>query len=205
MYFLKELTHTIQLEPKKFGPNLENEVRTKLFETVEGSCVGEIGYIIEVVDIIDVGEGTLMPTYGYAVYNIRYNAVVFKPFRNEVLDASVINVNKMGFFAVVGPLNVFVSNHLIPLDLQFDPNSNPPAFVSEDQSTRIRKSSAVRLRVVGLKIEARHIVSEFQFLFNISRCLLVDAAAIRLEYDPDSPLVDRLVKSGRLKPPSPNL
>ena len=34
----------------------------------------------------------------------RYNAVVFRPFKGEVLDAVVETVNKMGFFAEVGPL-----------------------------------------------------------------------------------------------------
>ena len=33
-------------------------------------------------------------------------AVVFRPFKGEVLDAIVTTVNKMGFFAEVGPLQV---------------------------------------------------------------------------------------------------
>ena len=33
-------------------------------------------------------------------------AVVFRPFKGEVLDAVVTTVNKMGFFAEVGPLQV---------------------------------------------------------------------------------------------------
>ena len=39
-------------------------------------------------------------------FPIRYMAVVFRPFKGEVLDAIVTTVNKMGFFAEVGPLQV---------------------------------------------------------------------------------------------------
>ena len=39
-------------------------------------------------------------------FPIRYMAVVFRPFKGEVLDAVVTTVNKMGFFAEVGPLQV---------------------------------------------------------------------------------------------------
>lgn len=46
------------------------------------------------------------------------------------MDASVTNVNKMGFFAEVGPLSIFVSSHLLPIDYKFQPDANPPEFVS---------------------------------------------------------------------------
>ena len=52
---------------------------------------------------------------------MRYNAIVFRPFKGEVFDAVVTVVNKLGFFAQVGPLQVFVSKHLIPEDMAFDP------------------------------------------------------------------------------------
>ena len=43
---------------------------------------------------------------GLVTFPIRYMAVVFRPFKGEVLDAVVTTVNKMGFFAEVGPLQV---------------------------------------------------------------------------------------------------
>lgn len=36
----------------------------------------------------------------------------------------------MGFFAEVGPLNIFVSAHLLPIDYKFQPDANPPEFAS---------------------------------------------------------------------------
>lgn len=70
-----------------------------------------------------------------------------KPFKGEVVDGKVVNVNKvseagslrrlsthlvcqMGFFAMVGPLQVFVSSHV---SLQSESRSptlhTPPPFV----------------------------------------------------------------------------
>jgi hypothetical protein len=51
---------------------------------------------------------------GLATFPMRFNAIVFRPFKGEVFDAVVTTVNKLGFFAQVGPLQVFVSKHLIP-------------------------------------------------------------------------------------------
>ena len=38
----------------------------------------------------------------------------------------------MGFFASVGPLSIFTSTHLLPLEFRFQPDSNPPEFASPD-------------------------------------------------------------------------
>ena len=51
-------------------------------------------------------------------------------FNGEVIDAKITNVNKMGFFAEVGPLSIFVSSHLLPIDYKFQPDANPPEFTS---------------------------------------------------------------------------
>merc|ERR1719387_2964293 len=86
---------------------------------------------------------------GFVTFPIRFTAVVFRPFKGEVLDAVVTTVNKLGFFADVGPLQVFVSKHLIPSDMCFDDKSNPQSYVSQisdEQPQRISKDSEVRLR-----------------------------------------------------------
>ena len=61
---------------------------------------------------------------------MRFNAIVFRPFKGEVFDAVVTQVNKLGFFAQVGPLQVFVSKHLIPSDMKFDPQATPAAYAN---------------------------------------------------------------------------
>ena len=47
---------------------------------------------------------------GLVTFPMRYMAVVFRPFKGEVLDAVVTTVNKMGFFAEVGPLQVLAAH-----------------------------------------------------------------------------------------------
>ncbi|KAF8880217.1 hypothetical protein CPB84DRAFT_1792702 [Gymnopilus junonius] len=147
MFFIKELTHTILLHPSYFGPRMLNFLESKLYSDVEGTCSGQFGYIIAV--------GMVLSGSGQAEFITRYRAIVFKPFKGEVVDGVVSNVNKMGFFADVGPLTVFVSHQLIHPDMKFDPNSNPPSFASEDQI--IEKNTKVRLKIVGTRVDATEI------------------------------------------------
>ncbi|KAI8974091.1 RNA polymerase Rpb7 [Pilobolus umbonatus] len=155
MFFLKELSHTITLHPSYFGPNMHQQLKDKLYADVEGTCSGRYGYIITVVSLSSFGKGKILPGSGLSEFKVSYQAIVFKPYKNEVLDGIVTTVNKMGFFADVGPLQVFVSNHLIPNDMKFDANGNPPCYSSEDQV--IQKDVQVRLKIVGTRIDATEI------------------------------------------------
>ncbi|KAJ1547079.1 DNA-directed RNA polymerase II subunit [Nowakowskiella sp. JEL0078] len=163
MFFLKQLSHTIQLLPQYFNRDLEQNLKRRLYDETEGSCSGRYGYIIAVVKIIDIGKGVLQSSSGIAEFTIKYEAVVFKPFRNQVVDGIVTTVNKLGFFADVGPMQCFVSVHSIPSYLKFDPSSNPPAIVGSTekgtQDIRIQKGEPVRIRIIGLKLDQSEIVS----------------------------------------------
>lgn len=129
------MEHTITLPPEHLGPSLPGLLQETLLAQVEGHCTGRHGYIIAVLGHERIGRGIVQDgsETGAVEFRIKYRAIVLKPFKNEVVDAVVVTVNKMGFFAEVGPLNIFISNHLIPTDFKFEPNSMPPCYISEDQ------------------------------------------------------------------------
>jgi len=64
----------------------------------------------------------------------------------------------MGFFAEAGPLQLFVSNHLIPEEFEFD-TSSEPCYVTADGEQKILPGCEVRLRIVGTRVDANEIVS----------------------------------------------
>ncbi|SCV69117.1 BQ2448_2137 [Microbotryum intermedium] len=112
----KELVQVVTLHPSYFTPALKDYLHTRLRDTVEGSCSGKLGYIISVLSIDDVGRGKVIE--GGAEFRISYKAIVYRPFRGEVVDGVVASVNKvimarhqMGVFADVGPLQCFISTH----------------------------------------------------------------------------------------------
>ena len=110
----KELTHTILLHPSYFGPRMLNYLESKLYLDVEGTCSGQFGYIIAVVSILDIGKGMVLPASGQAEFVTRYRAIVFKPFKGEVVDGVVNNVSKVCLFIRVVILLVRLdgkSNH----------------------------------------------------------------------------------------------
>ncbi|MBA0565027.1 hypothetical protein Golob_009925 [Gossypium lobatum] len=65
--------------------------------------------------------------------------------------------DRMGFFAEAGPVQIFVSNHLIPDDMEFQ-SGDMPNYTTSDGSVKIQKDSEVRLKIIGTRVDATEIV-----------------------------------------------
>ena len=59
------------------------------------SCLGKYGFVIAVTTIDSVGAGLIQPGEGFVTYPVKYKAIVFRPFKGEVLDAVVTQVRKI--------------------------------------------------------------------------------------------------------------
>ena len=83
------------LHPSYFGPRMQQYLESKLYSDVEGTCSGQFGFIIAVVSISDIGKGMVLSGNGQAEFITRYRAIVFKPFKGEVVDGVVHNVTRV--------------------------------------------------------------------------------------------------------------
>eukprot|EP00124_Ichthyophonus_hoferi_P002680 Ihof_evm5s193 gene=Ihof_evmTU5s193 len=157
MFFQIELFHELVLAPQYFGPKLRKVLKAKLHREVEGTCSGRYGYIIAVTQIVEIGKGKIMETKGLVTFPIKYNAVVFRPFKNEVLDGIVTQVTKAGIFCQCGPLRVFIIKSNTWPDAVFEPNANPPCLRSESQNLAVQLDDEIRFQIVGTRNDMNEI------------------------------------------------
>ena len=61
MFFLLTLDHHVLLSPQFFGSGIQDIVKKKLFEEVEGTCVGTHGFIIQVTKVVKIEKGRILP------------------------------------------------------------------------------------------------------------------------------------------------
>ena len=87
MFYHIQLDHEVLLHPRYFGPQLMETVKQKLFGEVEGTCTGKYGFVIAVTTIDNIMPGIIQPGQGFVVYPVKYKAIVFRPFKGEVLNA----------------------------------------------------------------------------------------------------------------------
>ncbi|KHG00810.1 DNA-directed RNA polymerase II subunit RPB7 [Gossypium arboreum] len=112
----------MQLHPRHFGRNLRENIVSKLMKDVEGTRSGRHGFVVAITGIENVGKGLIRDGAGFVTFPVKYQCIVFRPFKGEILEAVV---TKMGFFAEAGPVQIFVSNHLTPDDMEFQSGDLP--------------------------------------------------------------------------------
>ncbi|XP_021715417.1 DNA-directed RNA polymerase II subunit RPB7 [Chenopodium quinoa] len=156
MFFHIILERNMQLHPRHFGARLRDKLVSKLMKDVEGTCSGRHGFVVAIMGIEHVGKGLIRDGTGFVTFPVKYKCVVFRPFKGEILEAVVTMVNKMGFFAEAGPVQVFVSNHLIPDDMEFQ-SADTPNYTTSDGSVKIQKDTEVRLKIIGTRVDATEI------------------------------------------------
>lgn len=119
MFFLHELERVITLPPSRFGPHVEECLRNKLLEDVEGTCTGQY-YIVCVMDTYDISEGRVLPSSGVAEYTIHYRAVVWRPFKGETVGFSLHcrlwswEKRRLGFFFTEIHFSLFRHHRSMP-------------------------------------------------------------------------------------------
>lgn len=57
--------------------------------------------MIAVTTIDNIGAGVIQPGRGFVLYPVKYKAIVFRPFKGEVVDAVVTQVNKVRDFMYI--------------------------------------------------------------------------------------------------------
>jgi len=149
MFFIHELEKTITLHPSFFGPHMKDVLIHRLHADVEGSCTGRY-FIICVTEHDKITLGRIIPGRGDAEFTLNYRAIVWRPFKGETVDGIVQSVNKIGITVEVGPLNVFISVHMVPSDIKYDPTSNPPQYTDNNDQT-ITKGTHIRIKLLGIR------------------------------------------------------
>jgi len=161
MFYVKNLTHEILLEPVHHGRKLRATLVRLLKEEVEGLALATYGYVVNVIEVLEkeIKSGIIEYDTGSVIFTVKYTALMLRPFVNEVVDAVVSQCNQLGFFAFVGPLRIFVSKHSMPEDMMKGFDSEKDAWISDDKEVVIATGSGVRLKIKGRTVEQGNITA----------------------------------------------
>ena len=141
----------IIMAPSCLYKDLKNLLRAKLIEKVQGSITEKFGYVVVVLSVEEPNSGKILDTTGDVLFNVRYRAVIMKPFVGEVLDGVTEKVEKYGIHVSVGPLKVFIPNVQFPPGFDYNEQSN--SYISKIQNDRLMVDTEVRFRIMGVQFE----------------------------------------------------
>ncbi len=105
MFYELNIKDHIRVSPEKFGDSVENSVLAALTDRLEGYVSEEIGFVVGVVGVDDIGEGVILQGDGAAHYETTFRVLTFKPELQEVILGKISDITDFGAFMDIGAID----------------------------------------------------------------------------------------------------
>jgi len=102
MFCIVEVEDYTRVEPRLFGLPTIEAVDKQLRETYSDYYDKELGKVILVVDVLEVGEGVIIPGDGAAYYKSRFKLLVWRPELQELVQGIISEITNFGAFIDLG-------------------------------------------------------------------------------------------------------
>ena len=154
MFFIMNFTKDVTISPADLSKDLKKIIRVKLIEQITGDCNEKYGYFIKVLKIGDIQNGYIMDGSGDIIFKMSYEAVLFRPFVNEVSDGIIEKILPLGggIHVKVGPMLVFIPKENIPNTYIFEEKNNY-YYNEKDDSDILKEGEKVRFKYKDIQFD----------------------------------------------------
>ena len=104
MFYITEVEDYVRVAPKLFGLPTSESVEKQLKESFTNYYDKELGKVLTVVDVVEIGEGVIIPGDGAAYYKCKFKLLTFKPEMQELVYGEITEITNFGAFINMGSL-----------------------------------------------------------------------------------------------------
>ncbi len=105
MFYELTVKDHVRVPPSKFGEDVRESVIKSLNDAYEGYVSEELGFVIGVSNVEEIGEGVIIPGDGAAFYETTFKLFVFKPEMQEIVLGKISDITNFGAFLDIGPVD----------------------------------------------------------------------------------------------------
>lgn len=159
MYITVEKEYIARIPPEKLNGDYDDAVKQVAKESIEGKLIdlteanyqNKKAFIISVVSVKTVGEGTIVHGDGGVYQSIRYKALGYLPEMQEVVDGIVTSVKEFGAFVRFGPFEGLLHISQI-MDDMISTDLTNQRIIGKETKREIRVGDKVRVKIVSLNL-----------------------------------------------------
>lgn len=152
MFNITEIEDYIRVEPELFGLETREAITKQLEKTYKDYVDKEIGAVIAVLDVDEIGEGIIIPGDGAAYYKTTFKLLVFKPELQELVFGVVDEITNFGALINLGVMKGML--HISQAMDDFVNFSKSNALIGKNSKRSLKKGDVCLARVVALSYKA---------------------------------------------------
>ena len=151
MFKLFRLTTKCEIPPFLFDQPKATSSRIILSEEYEGIITRDYGFIIAIVDVIDVGPGIIIPGNANTFHQVEFTILSFKPNLGDVVEGDIVELVDFGAFCRLGPLDGLVHVSQICDDyISYEQVGN--RFIGKETGKILEVNNEVRTKVIAVSL-----------------------------------------------------
>ncbi|MFX1443939.1 MAG: DNA-directed RNA polymerase [Promethearchaeota archaeon] len=151
MFKLITIEGRISIPPFLFDQPKETSARIILAEDYEGIITKDYGFIIAIVDVLNVGPGMIIPGDSNTFHECEFTILTFKPSISEVIEGDIVEIVDFGAFIRLGPLDGLVHVSQICDDyIAYEAVGN--RFIGKETGKILEVNDLVRARVIAVSL-----------------------------------------------------
>ncbi len=154
MYMRVQREDVVRIPPERLGEDIDDVVRELTRTTLEGRIGVDKALTLVASGIARVGEGRIVHGDGAVYQKVQYDAVVFAPVLQEVVEGVVVEVLKFGAFVRFGPLDGLLHISQV-MDDRVDVDEEGQRLIGKDSKRDLRTGDRVRARIVAVSLNER--------------------------------------------------
>lgn len=148
MFYLTEVEDHIRVEPKLFGLPTNEAVDKQLRETYVDYYDKELGKVVMVVEVLEVGEGVIIPGDGAAYYSSRFKLLVWKPELQEIVQGIISEITNFGAFIDMGVMRGMI--HISQTMDDYVSFSKTNSLLGKSTKRNLKQGDLCLARIVAL-------------------------------------------------------
>lgn len=148
MFYLKEIEDHVRVEPELFGLPTMEAVQKQLQNSYTGHYDKDMGKVISIIDVLNVGEGVIIAGDGAAYYKSKFKILVWKPELHELVYGEIAEITNFGAFINMGVMKGII--HISQTMEDFVSVSNTGNLLGKATKRNLNQGDQCLARIVAI-------------------------------------------------------
>jgi DNA-directed RNA polymerase subunit E' len=147
MFYKTKLSDHIRLPPDLFNVDLKDALVKRIKAKYDGYISKELGIVVDVTTVGDIGEGVIIPGDGAPYYRVDFELLAYKPELQEVVLGRIKDIADFGAFITMGPMEGMV--HVSQTMNDYVSFSKDKVLQGKESKRNLKVGDLCRARVIA--------------------------------------------------------
>lgn len=152
MYKLVTIEQTVRIPPSLFGMKMKEAALSMLRDQLERTVDKDLGIIVSVGNASIKSSGKVLQGDGAAYLDVEFDALVFVPEVNEIVDGEVTEIVEFGAFVRIGPVDGLIHVSQIANDF-FSFDKKTGHLVGRETKKNVKKGDKLRAKIATVSLK----------------------------------------------------